>query len=158
MTGIITAVTVLSCSLFACALIKILAPTGSSEKILRLTISLFVLICMVTCFKEIADVIKISSEVSLYENPEDIDNAVKDSVLKVTGDYMADYVVSLLSAEDIKPELVEVTVNSDENSVINITDISIYIDNSKKLLKSEITEIIEADLRVTPKVIIKEQQ
>lgn len=158
MTGITTAVTVLCCSLFACALIKFLAPVGNSEKVLRLVLSLFVLICMVTCFKEIADVIKISSDTSsAYENTEDIDNTVKATVLKTTGDYMAEYILNLLSAEDIKPELVKVTVNSNENSVINITDINIYIDNSKKLLKNKIEEIIEADLQITPKVIIKEQ-
>lgn len=155
MTAIATAVTVLSCSLFASALIKMLAPTGSTEKMLRIVISLFVLICVVTCFKSVADAVNLS-EFTETESTESIVSAIDQNVLKVTGDYMAEYVESMLLAEDIAAERIEVTVKADESSVINLTDISIYIDKSNSLLKSKITEIIETDLEITPKVIIKE--
>lgn len=153
MTAIATAVTVLSCSLFVSSLIKILAPTGSTEKVIRFVISLFVLICIVTCFKSIADTVDISTTEEDYQN---INSTVDMSVLKVTGDYMAEYVESLLLAEEISAETIEVTVNTDENKVINITDICIYIDKDKYLLESKITDIIETDLDITPKVKIRE--
>lgn len=153
MTAIATAVTVLSCSLFVSSLIKILAPTGSTEKVIRFVISLFVLICIVTCFKSIADTVDISTTEEDYQN---INSTVDMSVLKVTGDYMAEYVESLLLAEEISAETIEVTVNTDENKVINITDICIYIDKDKSLLESKITDIIETDLDITPKVKIRE--
>lgn len=153
MTAIATSVTVLSASLFVAALLKILAPIGSTEKAIRLVISLFVLICIVTCFKSVADAVEIPDS----QSNENINSAVDESVLKVTGDYMAEYVESLLLAEDINADKIEVTVNVDENQVINITDISIYIDKSQTLLQSKITEIIETDLNITPKVKIKEQ-
>lgn len=153
MTAIATAVTVLSCSLFVSSLIKILAPTGSTEKVIRFVISLFVLICIVTCFKSIADTVDISATEEDYQN---INSTVDMSVLKVTGDYMAEYVESLLLAEEISAETIEVTVNTDENKVINITDICIYIDKDKYLLESKITDIIETDLDITPKVKIRE--
>lgn len=153
MTAIATAVTVLSCSLFVSSLIKILAPTGSTEKVIRFVISLFVLICIVTCFKSIADTVDISATEEDYQN---INSTVDMSVLMVTGDYMAEYVESLLLAEEISAETIEVTVNTDENKVINITDICIYIDKDKSLLESKITDIIETDLDITPKVKIRE--
>lgn len=153
MTAIATAVTVLSCSLFVSSLIKILAPTGSTEKVIRFVISLFVLICIVTCFKSIADTVDISATEEDYQN---LNSTVDMSVLKVTGDYMAEYVESLLLAEEISAETIEVTVNTDENKVINITDICIYIDKDKYLLESKITDIIETDLDITPKVKIRE--
>lgn len=153
MTAIATAVTVLSCSLFVSSLIKILAPTGSTEKVIRFVISLFVLICIVTCFKSIADTVDISTTEEDYQN---LNSTVDMSVLKVTGDYMAEYVESLLLAEEISAETIEVTVNTDENKVINITDICIYIDKDKYLLESKITDIIETDLDITPKVKIRE--
>lgn len=153
MTAIATAVTVLSCSLFVSSLIKILAPTGSTEKVIRFVISLFVLICIVTCFKSIADTVDISTTEEDYQK---LNSTVDMSVLKVTGDYMAEYVESLLLAEEISAETIEVTVNTDENKVINITDICIYIDKDKYLLESKITDIIETDLDITPKVKIRE--
>jgi len=158
MTGISTAVTVLSCSLFAASLIKMLAPHGSTEKILRLVISLFVLISVVTCFKSVADSVNIAEFQSsdATENSEQINSTVEQSVLKVTGDYMAEYVQSLLLSEKISADEIYVTVNADDNSVINITDISIYIDKSKSILKSKITDIIEKDLDIIPKVVVKE--
>lgn len=158
MTGFSAAIAVLSCSLLSAALIKMLAPKGSTEKIMRLVISLFVLICIVSCFKSIVDVVKISdlSDAANSESIEKIDSEIEKSVLKTTGDYMAQYVESLLLSEDIKAEKIEVTVESDEKSVINLTDVSIYIDKSNTFLKSTITEIIEADLDITPKVNVKE--
>lgn len=159
MTSFATAITVLSCSLFAAAIIKILAPSGSTEKILKLTISLFVLICIVACFKSVADSVNLSKLKTLSDTEDmtELNATVDQNVLKVTGDYMAKYVESLLSAENLTAEKIEVTVEADENSVINLTDVSIYIDESDSLLKSKYTEIIQSDLNITPKVNIKEQ-
>lgn len=154
MTGISSAITVLSCSLFVAGLVKMLIPAGSTEKILRLVISMFVLICIVVCFKTIYDSIDISSlKNSVNSESEEI---YEQNVLRVTGEYMAEYVKGLLDTEKITPEKIEVTVNTDSDFVINITDISIYLDKDNKFHESKIIEIIEADLKITPNLIIKE--
>lgn len=154
MSSIISSVAVLSASLFVAALIKILAPTGSTENIIRLVISMFVLICIVTCFKSVADEIKIHSADS-YDSST-IHPEFDESVLKLTGDYLAEYVNKLLLAEDINADRVEVSVIRDETDVINIRDISIYLDKSKTLYKSKIEDIITSALNISPKVQIKE--
>ena len=158
MTGITTAVTVLSCSLFVAGIIKMLAPSGSSEKILRLVISLFVLLCVVVCFKSIADNVSIEDAAKALEGKasESIDSSVDKNVLKLTGDYLVQYAQSLLQSESISAENIEITVKPDENSVIYISDISIYIDKSKALYESKITELMENEFKVTPKIIVEE--
>lgn len=152
MNSVITAVGVLSASLFVAALLKILAPSGSCEKVIRLVVSIFVLICMVTCFKSVADEINISE----IEAPVKNDSQFDESVLKLTGDYLAEYVNKLLLIENINAERVEVSVIRDENDVINITDISIYLNKSLAAYKSKAEEIITSSLNISPKVKVKE--
>ncbi|MBQ8795284.1 MAG: stage III sporulation protein AF [Clostridia bacterium] len=152
MNSVITAVGVFSASLFVAALLKILAPSGSCEKVIRLVVSIFVLICIVTCFKSVADEINISK----IEAPVKNDSQFDESVLKLTGDYLAEYVNKLLLAENINAERVEVSVIRDENDVINITDISIYLNKSLAAYKSKAEEIITSSLSISPNVKVKE--
>ena len=152
MNSVITAVGVLSASLFVAALLKILAPSGSCEKVIRLVVSIFVLICIVTCFKSVADEINISK----IETPVKNDSHFDESVLKLTGDYLAEYVNKLLLSENINAERVEVSVIRDENDVINITDISIYLNKSLAAYKSKAEEIITSSLSISPNVKVKE--
>lgn len=152
MNSVITAVGVFSVSLFVAALLKILAPSGSCEKVIRLVVSIFVLICIVTCFKSVADEINISK----IEAPVKNDSHFDESVLKLTGDYLAEYVNKLLLSENINAERVEVSVIRDENDVINITDISIYLNKSLAAYKSKAEEIITSSLNISPNVKVKE--
>lgn len=148
MTAILASVTVLCSSLFICAIIKMIAPTRNTEKILSLIISVFVLICIVLCFKSIRKEIRLN-DFNIETSSEITDKAV----LKLTGDYMAQYVKNLIECENITPNNVEVTVTTDENSVINLNKIIIYIDQSDAISESKIIDIIETDLSITPQIV-----
>ncbi len=158
MKSISSAVNILSISLFVASLVKMLAPKGKTEKILTFVISLFVIICIVTCFTAIAtdidasDVGSIIDEQSLSE----LESKVNNDVIKITGDYMVQYVKAILEAENIKPAEIKITVDTNENSVINLTEACIYISKKDLILKSEIEDIIKNDLGITPKVIAEE--
>lgn len=158
MSGIATAVTVLVSSAFVAALIKIIAPTGKTEKIIKLVISLFILICIAVAFKTMFDSVKVSIE--KYKNSErydkSIQQAVDTEVLKVTGDYIAEYLNKLVSSEGVDAELIEVCLDTDENSVIKISDVNIYIEQDDLDYKNQITEIVEEYLDITPRVIVRE--
>lgn len=149
MTEVLSAITVLSCSLFVCALIKILAPTGKTEKIIRLVISVFVLISIATCFKSVINAIDLPA----FE----ASNSVTDeALLKVTGDYMAEYIDKLLISENLEAEVVEVTVEADENKVINVSEVSIYINQRDMIYKEKITELIKSYINIEPVITLKE--
>lgn len=151
-----SSVAVLSCSLFVAALIKLLAPLGKCEKIMRFVISLFVLLSLVTSVKAIADEIKpIINNQNISEEFEHINSKVNNEVLKVTGDYIAEYINNMLSSNNINCGRIEVTVNADDNNVISITDICIYIDKTFSE-KNKATEIIEKDLKIIPRFEVYE--
>lgn len=158
MKSIGTAINALCCSLVTAALIKMLLPTGSCEKILRFVLSLFMIICIVSCFITVAgqtDALH-SDEFFSLEDAEKVQNNVNEKVLKVTGDYMAEYIDALFNAEGISVTNIEVTVKTDEESVINVTDIRIYIDKSELAEKNKITEIIEEEFKIAPQITVKE--
>lgn len=157
MTVISTSVAVLCCSLFTASLIKLIAPSGKTEKILKLIISLFVLICLTTCIKTIISEIKITKDESVFafENSENMTHTIDENVLKITGDYLVNYIENMLSVENVQYDEITVTVDADEQGVINITDICIYMD--KRKADSNIAfSIIEDDLKITPRVVFRE--
>ncbi len=158
MSGISTAISVLVSSVFVAAIIKIIAPVGNTEKILRLVISLFVLICLAVSFGTIFDSLKVSSDsVGLSEKKEEnIHRSIDSDVLKATGDYIAEYMNKLISAEGVDTELVEVSLDTDENSVIKLTGVNIYIEQKDLSYEKRIIEIVEDYLEITPMVIIRE--
>lgn len=158
MSGISSAISVLASSVFVAAIIKIIAPVGHTEKILRLVISLFVLVCISVSFVEICDSVKCSPDsFELSEKNEDgIQRAVDLDVLKATGDYIAEYMNKLISAEGVDAELIEVSLDTDENAVIKLTGVNIYIERKDLSYEKRIIEIVEDYLEITPMVIIRE--
>ena len=154
MTNIAASIVVLSTSIFTAALIKMISPSGNTEKIIKLILSLFVLICIVTCIKSVTEDISLS-EYEISNINEDALNT-DENVLRVTGDYLAQYTDNLLNSQGIEASKVELTVDSDDKGVINITGLNIYLDRSKISEKRFITEFIEKDLNITPSLIFEE--
>ena len=157
MSVLSTSVLVLCCSLFTASLIKLIAPSGKTEKILKLVISLFVLICLTACIKNVIKEAEIFDQqnLSVLNDSEKLNQTIDDNVLKVTGDYMVVYIENLLEAENIQYEEITVNVDAAENGVINITDICIYMDKDKTD-SDKARSIIENDLKITPRFILKE--
>lgn len=158
MSGITTSISVLISSVFIASLIKIIAPAGKTEKILKLVISLFVLICIAVSFESVFESIKVSVDrVVLSDKKEDgIKKAVDSEVLKATGDYIAEYMNSTLASEGVMAELIEVGLDIDENAVINMTAVNIYIEQKDSAYEERIIEIIEEYTDITPTVYIRE--
>lgn len=157
MTVIQASITMLCCSLFSAALIKLLAPSGKTEKVLKLIISLFLLICITNCIRNVMGEMKLLKEhnADYTEKSETINRAVNEDVLKVTGNYMVSYIENLLISQTIEFNEIAVTVDSDTKGVINITDICIYMDKRNSDAQKA-SAIIEEDLKITPRLIFEE--
>jgi len=155
MNVITSSATVLCISLFTASIIKIIAPQGRTEKVIRIAISFFVILCIATCVKSVIGEVNISKS-EYINNSESISSEIDRNVLKVTGDYLVEYTESLLTSENIDARKIKVTVDADENGVINITDISIYLSKDKITDKQKVIDLLETDLNVTPKIIIGE--
>lgn len=154
MSSIATSIVVICSSLITASLVKMLAPSGNTDKILKLVISIFILICVVVCIKPVVSNIDFS-EIKDSEMSNSIINN-NENVLKVTGDYMVQYTDKLLKSQGIEAELIKLTVDADDKGVINISSINIYIDKINYSDMQKISELIEKDLNVTPSIIIKD--
>ena len=155
MTGVTAAVSVLAGSMFVAALIKIIAPTGKTDKILKLVLSLFMLVSIAVAIENISESWEFSEgkyELSGKYN-ENLKHSVDSEVLKSTGDYIAEYIKNLLSLDGAE---IEIGLDVGENSVIKISAVNIYIKQKDLDLKNMITETVEEYFDITPMVIVRE--
>ena len=155
MNAFVSSVMVICSSLLVAAILKLLTPLGNSEKIIKRIISLFVLVSIATCGLSLTKAFS-KGDIIDYE-PQDFENAADSEILTTTADYLADYIVSLLESENIKNTVSEVKIEADINSVINVTEVVIYISKEQISSREKIIEIIEANLMLTPEVAVKEQ-
>ena len=158
MTAVTSSVAILCCALLTAALVKLLAPMGKTEKTLKLVIGIFVLICLVSTIKEVfsfmADTSEFEKTTEITE--EKINTVYSEKILSTTAQYMADYTQILLSDNDIKSQNVKVKVEADENMVINLRSVSIYIDKDDEDLTDKIISIVGDELKITPEVIAED--
>ena len=156
MSGFVSSVMAICTALLIAAVVKLLAPQGNCEKILKRVISLFVLITIAASAASLVNALS-NDKHKVFES--DSSESVGDiEILETTADYIADYIVSLLSSEDVGKTTAEVKIIADENSVINIAEVSIYISKEQISSKEKIREIIEDNFLLTPEVIVKEQK
>ena len=158
MTSFTASVAILCCALLTAALIKLLAPIGNTEKTLKMVIGIFVIVCLLSSVKGIFTVVKENRDFDkLSETSDDKTITVyNEKILSTTAQYMADYTRILLSNNEIIPKNVKVKVEADENMVINLSSISIYIDKDDTHLKDRIIGIVQNELKFTPEIIIEE--
>ncbi len=155
MSGFVSSVVVICTSLLVAAIVRLMSPNGNCERILKRIISLFVLISIASC---VASFAKSFNTEKLKAHEYDASDKVADiKLLETTADYVADYIVGLLASENIMKTEAEVKIEADENSVINITEVIIYISREQISSKGQITEIIEDNFLLSPEVLVKEQ-
>lgn len=155
MSAFVSSVTVICISLLVAAIVKLMAPQGNCEKILKRIISMFVLISVAICASSVVKALN-SEKMKTYDSKIS-DNVADIEVLETTADYVADYIVGLLESEGIVETTAEVKIQADENSVINISEVCIYISKEQISSSHKIIEIIKENFLLTPDVIVKEQ-
>ena len=69
---------------------------------------------------------------------------------------MVEYTDKLLNSNGVNANKIKLTVDSDENDVINITELSIYLDKDDVYQKQQVAELLENDLNVTPSIIFED--
>lgn len=158
MTAFSSSVAILCCGLLTASLVKLLSPKGNTEKLIKLVIGIFVLLCLVISVKGMFSFMMSTSqyEKRAAKSREHIESLYNDKILNTTAQYMADYTRTLLCSNNLSPKNIKVKVEADENMVINIKEISIYIDKDEIKNKDRITEIITSDLNIEPKIIAEE--
>ncbi len=145
--------TSLCCCLVVCALIRMIAPSGNTTKILSLVIGVFALCCLVspvvTLISEI-DINELNTEQSISNT--EFSQLCDEHVLKTTGDYINSYVDVILKQADISTENIATILGVDENKGIYIRQMNIYINKADMDKADEIKNIISNSVGIVPKI------
>lgn len=139
--------------LVICALVKLVAPSGSTSKILSLVIALFALCCLispvVSIVKEI-DFPSLESETNNYQKQ--YDEIYNTQVLQTTGDYITDYSYVLLRQADITPLNIKTVIGVSENKGIYVREMNIYINKTDMDKADKVRSIIETSVGIVPEI------
>ena len=143
----------LCCCLVVCSLVKMIAPSNYTTKVMSLVISVFSLCCL---FSPVVNLIK-GFDVSNYEQKgvmkaEEYSDVYDENVLRVTGEYISEYICTVLSGADIEVSSVKTVMASDPSGGIYISDVVIYLKKESMNHKDDIVSLLKSELGVTPKI------
>ncbi|MDO5124420.1 MAG: stage III sporulation protein AF [Eubacteriales bacterium] len=147
----------LVCTLTACAVLKVIAPTERTIKIASLVLGLFLLVNMtsplISAFEEVKNNSFSADDTILNDAQSQISNAV----LKETGDYINAYAGKLLDSLEIPYKNIKTVVENNDESGITIRSVCIYLDKEQEIHDKKIKDAITQSLCAEPMLIYSEE-
>lgn len=143
----------LCCCLVVCSLIKLVAPSGSTTKILNLVIGVFALCCLVSPFVTlIKSLDEYSYNVEYKMKQNELSDTYSEEVLGTTGNYINSYTQALLANAEIYVDDIRTTIGVDDKTGIYIKEVNIYVNKDSSYKTNTIVNLVESALGVKPKV------
>jgi len=141
----------LCCSLVACAVIRIILPSGNTERIMTVILSVFVLCCL---FKPIIDIVK-NINLSLNEDhfnvtEESITVLQDERVIEETAKYLNEYVNEILVSKGVENASIKTILSTNENRGIYIKELNIYLDKDNMDKSKDVKEWILSLVGIEP--------
>ncbi len=145
----------LCCTLLICSIIRIISPSGSTQKIMAVIICVFSLCCLVSPFYEFASSIKLNNvQANLNSITAEKYEADYDSVvLKETAEYINVYVNALIESCSVDNAKIETILSSDENKGIYIAEMNIYLNRKETVNIQEISDVVLSATGVKPNIM-----
>ena len=142
-----------------CSMLSMLAPFGRTKKIINLILGFFLISSMIVPLVSLFTENKFS--LSLHSSSPDSyytdEKEYEKMVLKKTADNLVLATNDLLSAENIKPDNIMITLKKSDNNSIYISKINIYISKAYKNRAEDILKIITANMCIEPEIILNEE-
>lgn len=130
-------------SLVVCSIVRIIAPSGNTNRILSVVISVFVLCCVLSPIAELLKGFYTSSYESGYLYEEyDFSSEYDNEVMRTTGDYVNEYISLMLESSGVVNVSIKTILALDENGGIYIGDMRIYLDKSDMVKAEEVKELV----------------
>lgn len=146
----------LCCCLVVCSLVRLVAPSGSTTKILSLVIGVFALCCLVSPFVTLVKSIDVySCETDFTEKQSELTQVYNEEILRTTGDYINSYTKTLLLSAEIIPDDIQTILGVNNENGIYIKEMNIYINKNSSYKIGTIEELIETSVGIKPKVRVK---
>ncbi|MGN0453244.1 MAG: stage III sporulation protein AF [Ruminococcus sp.] len=139
--------------LVACALLRMISPSGSTKKIMSVVVGVFMLCCLLSPIVSLMKSFDVSDLEAKYSQSEsDLSQTVDAEVLKATGDYINEYTSALLREAKIDVRDIKTVIGQTETRGIYVREIYIYIDNTAKDKEKAISELILSAVGIEPKI------
>ncbi len=143
----------LCCCLVVCSLVRMIAPSNSTNKIMSVVISVFALCCLFSPIIElISDFDTGRYELNNVITVQKYSDAYDEEVLKSTAEYISEYICLLLDTGDIDVSEVKTIIGVDENRGIYIREINIYLDKDNIKYKDDVSSLLFSELGIKPKI------
>lgn len=144
----------LCCTLIICSLLRILSPSGSTQKIMSVVISVFSLCCLASPFYELSkniNTLNLESEINnTYIGKFDTEYDCK--VVETTAEYINEYINSLLKSCAVDDSDIETVLSTDNSRGIYIKEVNIYLNGSENINIKEISELVSSAIGVKPNI------
>ncbi len=143
----------LCCCLVVCSLVRIIAPSGSTSKILSVIIGIFALCCLISPFVSMLD----DFNIEIYDKKLNTENTeltefYDEQVLKTTAEYINSYVLAVLGNAEISPKNVKTVLSVNQDKGIYIREMNIYVEKNSWDKADEIKAIIQTSVGIEPKI------
>lgn len=139
-----------------CSLFEMLAPTGSTSKMLNFVLGLFLVVAVLVPFAKLmnSDFLKngdINFEQQEFELPHQTDNLTiavgKSAIEKI--------VSQSLNEKEIPYKKIDVTMDSSNNSSIDMIVVDVYVESKYRNQLYEIQNTVKEKTGITPNVYVR---
>ncbi|MBQ4568905.1 MAG: stage III sporulation protein AF [Ruminococcus sp.] len=144
----------LCCTLLICSILRVISPSGSTQKIMSVVICVFSLCCLVSPVYEFVSNIKLNYT-QKYAKDAVSDNFEADydkAVLKQTAEYINAYVYKLLESCSAENAKIETILSSDDKKGIYISGMNIYLNGNENVNIKKISDAVFSATGVKPNI------
>ncbi len=145
------------CACFASvagAIVYMIAPSGSMQKIFRFSLCVFFLGCLLSPFVLRPEGISFSWEGSLGGEPDRVQQEVEQEMDRYIYEQfkrnLQTIVEKSLQGIEVLPDAVEIDLNTDDPDSIRLERITIHLQEEYRSRQGEITERIRTDIGLAP--------
>lgn len=146
----------LCCCMVAGSLIYMLTPSKNLAKIFKITLSLFMLCCIVTPFAfgniKFDDVFTGELEEKSESHAADLNETINDQLSKTMSDTLKSHIQSILKSFGIEQSKININMNVDDKSGILINQIELILPDTSISKDQDISRQIEKELGKKPEI------
>ncbi len=156
MDSIFDCATAICLSVVVCSLVRMLVPTGNTQRIISVVLGVFTMMSIIAPVYDLVSSVEISN--SEYESRIEIgeyQNKIDNAVLAQTGEYINQYVSSLMSSSDCDIDKMETNVAINDKGEIYIKEINLYINSFTATESDKATDIVYDTLNIKPNILVR---
>lgn len=144
----------LCCCLVVCAILRMIVPSGNTQKIMSVVIGVFTVCCLLSPLYEIGKNLNFSEnkndEINRIQN--DYEQQYDSKVLQTTAEYINEYVNSLLFEAGVNDARIETILSVNDGRGIYIQEMNIYLYKKNGININGLSDLIYSSVGIVPSI------